>query len=268
MGMTWTDWVRFVLAPLAFALIAAYVSTRNARKTPHERLKNLVDIHDKMSPEMDQRRVVEAAIARELVDFDRRVAADQRGLWAGIRERIAQYSHLTIPVFGFGGAVTAFVVVVLDGESTDGKYAATVAMAAALSALVGVIVSAVAGLLTKRPKKELSMERVSAQIRATLPRMALQDVVFNSPFTTRPGEYHYEVGERLEQLGVMSRADGPTGGSVVFSATQFGRNALKKSLEQADREHIAHWESVARESAAEGDEGDSNGEDGRGAPIQ
>lgn len=78
MGLGWADWIRFVLTPLVLGLIAAIVATRNAKKTPHERLKNLVDIHDKMPDHLDSRKVVEAAIARELVDFDRRVAADQR----------------------------------------------------------------------------------------------------------------------------------------------------------------------------------------------
>ena len=79
MGLSWGEWIRFALAPLIIALIAALVATRNARKTPHERLKNLVDIQDKMPSGLDSRSVVEAAIARELVDFDRRIAADQWG---------------------------------------------------------------------------------------------------------------------------------------------------------------------------------------------
>lgn len=74
--MGWEEWVRFVAAPTVLALLAVWIATRNSRKTPHERLNNLVDIEKNMPEGADPNSIGIGAIARELVDFDRRIKAD------------------------------------------------------------------------------------------------------------------------------------------------------------------------------------------------
>lgn len=100
------DWVRYVVAPVALGLLAAAIATRNARKTPHERLKNLVDIQKNMPEGIDTKGVVVGAIARELVAFDRRLKADQLGFWAHWRERALERGDLMGGFLGFAVAVT------------------------------------------------------------------------------------------------------------------------------------------------------------------
>lgn len=134
-SFTWADWVRYIVTPLVIVAITAIVSTRNSRKKPHERLKNLVDIHNSLPDDMDRRGVVKIAIARELVDFDRRMVADQRGVWTGFKERVAQrpIPHLTLEIVAriggylavIGGAFNAVVAVVNSGGSAAAFLAAT-----------------------------------------------------------------------------------------------------------------------------------------------
>ncbi|WP_328811847.1 hypothetical protein [Rhodococcus sp. NBC_00294] len=102
----WGEWVRFVVAPAAFVLVTAWIATRNARKTPHERLKNLVDIAKNMPDGADPNGIVVGAIARELVDFDRRLRADQSTLRARWKERFLQWGDRPLlAVMAFSSAL-------------------------------------------------------------------------------------------------------------------------------------------------------------------
>jgi hypothetical protein len=60
-----------VLVPLLVGLFAGWVATRNARKTPHDNLKALVDINSSLADGMDPDRIVETAMRRELRRLDR-----------------------------------------------------------------------------------------------------------------------------------------------------------------------------------------------------
>lgn len=248
MGLSWGEWIRFVLAPLIIAAIAAYVATKNARKTPHERLKNLVEIYAKMPNEMDTRRVVRAAISRELVDFDRRLAADQRGPWTGMRERSAQVRLSTevvltvIVLLPLGASIIVGVV-----DSSAGSEASTWLTVVAVFYLLTSVGSIAAG---KRPRASLKVDRTAAQILATFPHVHIQHIALTEELTSKPGDSYYDVAQRLLALGVLERSDQrDSTGSSVFRVTPFGKQALAESLEESTRQRIAHWESVAGENA-------------------
>lgn len=250
MGLGWADWIRFVLTPLVLGSIAAIVATRNAKKTPHERLKNLVDIHDKMPEDLDSRKVVEAAIARELIDFDRRVAADQRGFWAGARERFAQFSGIswTIPVgFVLAGSAAAIVVSAITHEPLNQSWALIPGIIVSL--LAAVIGALIAYRASRTERQTLNLDRAAAYITATFARVVIQDLASRDVFS--PEEVQGVIGDaatRLEAMGVFE-SDGRSG----LRVTPFGKKAIELSLREVDRQHIAHWANVAAEMNARDD---------------
>lgn len=77
--------------PIVAAFIVGGFAIRNARKTPHERLKNLVDIAKDMPEGLDVDQSVQRAITAELVDFERLMAASRKGFWAKRKEHVIQH---------------------------------------------------------------------------------------------------------------------------------------------------------------------------------
>lgn len=255
MGLSWADWIRFVLAPLILASIAAIVATRNAKKTPHERLKNLVDIHDKMPKGLDSQNVVEAAIARELVDFDRRVAADQRGFWAGVKERSAQLGATTETIMLSAVAVlglTICVTTIVKNNSWDVLPPAIVTFVAAIGGVFGGFSS------FRAERKSLKLDRVAAHIDATFPRAAIQHLAAQDVLPQDFRARYEDAVVRLRAMGVFE-SDGDSGDLRV---TPFGREAINLSRRIADRRYFANLADIKAERAARDDEC------GREAPEQ
>ena len=94
------------------AIIAGSFAVRNARKTPHETLKTLVEIAEKaegiIRPE--DRAVLEAAVHREIQRIDRLNRARLEGFWRYWMERTKQslaIDAVTIDV-GLGAIRTQF----------------------------------------------------------------------------------------------------------------------------------------------------------------
>ena len=255
MGLGWADWIRFVLTPLVLGLIAAIVATRNAKKTPHERLKNLVDIHEKMPKGVDSRKVVGAAIARELVDFDRRVAADQRGFWAGVKERFVQVGGTTVTLVMSALALiplTISVVTVAKNDSWNIFPAVIVNFALTISIIFGGFAS------FRSERKSLKLDRVAAHIDATFPRAAIQHLAAQDVL---PREFRAHYGDavaRLRAMGVFESDDS----STVLRVTPFGKEAIRLSGRIADRRYFANMADIEAERAAREDES------GREAPEQ
>ncbi|MGJ0121668.1 hypothetical protein ACQ7HM_20900 [Williamsia sp. MIQD14] len=163
--MGWIDWLRYVLTPLLVAVLGATIATRNARKTPHERLKNLVDIHDKMPAGLDHDNVVETAIARELVDFDRRMAAAQRGLLANIKERLVQLNPaLTILLIPITALVIICAVALIGGRHAIDQLTAGGAIASVISGVV-TLVGAIAAFFATRDDRKQRAEQQDAAVR-------------------------------------------------------------------------------------------------------
>lgn len=248
MGLGWADWIRFVLTPLVLGLIAAIVATRNAKKTPHERLKNLVDIHDKMPDGLDSSNVVEAAIARELVDFDRRVAADQKGFWSGLKERIAQVGSVGTGFFLSAVAAIAIVVLAISGAFWGPAAATTLGALAIGWVAIGVAVASAAGaLIASRDEREsLTLDRAAAHIAATFPRVGIQFLASRDVFYPEDVKSGIrDAADRLEAMGVFT-----SDGSAGLRVTPFGKKAIELSLSEVDRQFFANMADVKAEMEA------------------
>ncbi|MCK0515957.1 MULTISPECIES: hypothetical protein [Actinomycetes] len=241
MGLGWADWIRFVLTPLVLGLIAAIVATRNAKKTPHERLKNLVDIHDKMPDGLDSSNVVEAAIARELVDFDRRVAADQKGFWAGTKERVAQVSSagaVLLVTTAVAVAIVAFAILI--------EVSWLPVAGAILGSLFGVGVSTGIYFASRVERESLTLDRAAAHIIATFPRVGIQFLASRDVFYPEDVKSGIrDAAERLEAMGVFT-----SDGSAGFRVTPFGKKAIELSLSEVDRQFFANMADVKAEMEA------------------
>lgn len=243
MGTTWVEWTRFALIPILAVLITAFFSTRNAKKTPHERLKNLVEIQEKMPDGLDFQRVVRAAIARELVDFDRRLAADQKGVWAGLRERIAQFGTMTLAIILLTLSV-GVVSVITYSVSTEPHWGV---LGGAGSALVAILLTFVS---YRESRRTLRVDRAAALVLEALPRVALQEFVLNGSISIARADFLFDQAERLESAGILTRLDAVGEyEAIAFAATPFGKGVLEQSLREADRQHVEKWESIARDHA-------------------
>jgi hypothetical protein len=126
------DWLPLVAAIVA-ALIAGWFGGRNARKTPHERLKSLVDIAKDMPRGVDRERTIERAIERELRQLERLNSAREESFPRYLAELIRQNagnafkwssyaSGLTVIALGFatefGVGVSKSQVAVVLGATT------------------------------------------------------------------------------------------------------------------------------------------------------
>lgn len=85
------------------AIIAGSFTIRNARKTPHEQLKTLVEIREKLH--VVDTHVIDAAIDRELEKIDRLHSARTRGVWSGLNEAVKQALEITYGRGLFGAVV-------------------------------------------------------------------------------------------------------------------------------------------------------------------
>ncbi|MCG7635321.1 hypothetical protein MHN80_23690 [Gordonia McavH-238-E] len=261
MSLTWGDWLRFIVTPLVVAGITAIVAARNAKKTPHERLKNLVDIRKNMPVYLDSRNVVESAIARELVDFDRRLAADQRGFWAGARERVAQFEWPLVSLV----AAAVFSVGTLIAALVDPGWR-VVAVTALTFLAVSVAIFLAARIAFKAERLGLSRDRASAEISAHFPREFMQEVGKNGIMLAQRANYLFSVAEKLTDMGVFERevavenSDEPSLQVERFTLTPFGRRVWDWTLAEAERQHVAKWTDLA------GENGEGDGCPGRGAP--
>lgn len=261
MSLTWADWIRYIFTPLIIASITSLIAIRNARKTPHERLKNLVEIHKNMPPNLDSAKVVESAIARELVDFDRRLATDQLGLRKAIAERIRQRSaDWDSFVFMLAGAcLLLWIVVTLATYGIDSELKPYVS--AAIS--VGCIALVGEGFLRRQrhstKKGSLSWDRAAAEVRAVVPRVLLQQIARDDGFS--PADFDSDsmrVADRLSSAGVFNDSIARGGSAESYSLTNMGREIVKSVLADMDRQHIAHWRDIASESSetSRADDGD------------
>ena len=271
MLLTWGDWLRFVVTPLVIAGFTAIVAARNARKTPHERLKNLVDIHANMPTNLDIRNVVQKAIARELVDFDRRLAADQRGFWAGVRERVAQRGGVQIVTIVLLTGVLAAVTTSLVNPDMWSKTVTLVIIC------VSVAVILIAGrIVLKGERRQLNRERAAVEITSQFSRAQLHSLLINECVDCSRGDYHFKVAEKLADMGVFDRgypvgsAEQPDLQVYRFDLTQFGKEAVAEALlerrPRGDRPaRSGGHRDLNRAELADGNgEGDDN--PGRGAP--
>ena len=98
------------------AIIAGSFAVRNARKTPHETLKTLVEIAEKADGHIqpEDRTVLDVAIHREIERIDRLNQARLRGFWRFFLETVRQH------IFSFDAlalGVVAPVAGVIDGVS-------------------------------------------------------------------------------------------------------------------------------------------------------
>ncbi|MCA1004776.1 hypothetical protein LCL87_03530 [Rhodococcus hoagii] len=121
-----TPWWQGALGPAAIIVaagIAAWVATRNNRKSPHENLKMLIDIRGEIMTVDAQRLVpldlngaIEMSIRHEIANLEKLNAARSRGRLAVARERIRQFDLLDTVAAGFlgVGAVTALAGVLLS----------------------------------------------------------------------------------------------------------------------------------------------------------
>ena len=238
--MMWTDWLRYVLAPLVIAILGAIVATRNAKKTPHERLKNLVEIRANLPENLDSKRVVEAAIARELVDFDRRIAADQRGFWAGVRERAIQRPNVTLlrvsviyavtilTLYSFGfrpGRLLRPITKDLDNELLK---AAILFGGALLFLIVGVVLTicTVKLLRGNREFYKLRVDRAAAELGAKLAPEHIRLLTNTRRIAEGKASERREQFEVLVPLGVLVRRD-----PDFFEVTPFGEDVLERVVE-------------------------------------
>ncbi|MDJ0426009.1 hypothetical protein QNA19_08775 [Rhodococcus fascians] len=69
-----------VVVPLAVGLFAGWIATRNARKSPHDNLKALVEIEAKLADD-DHKVVVQASIAREIRKLNALNSAREEKFW-------------------------------------------------------------------------------------------------------------------------------------------------------------------------------------------
>lgn len=125
-----------VLIPLMVGLFAGWVATRNARKTPHDNLKSLVDIVGKLD-DPAQRAVIEVSVAREIRKLDRLNKSREEPFfkWLWIQMTGSEIN----PLAGLGlGVVLVGAVICLgiyNSKASDGKVEIPY-LPAGLSALV------------------------------------------------------------------------------------------------------------------------------------
>lgn len=151
--------MRFVVAPAVFVLVTAWIATRNARKTPHERLKNLVDIAKNMPAGVDRNDVVIGAIARELVDFDRRLKADQSTFRARWKERFVQNGGA---IYGWSISVGLFLFVIAFSFAVTDRLAGTVfSLVGSLVSILVALASSVSSVLRKSRRARIQQQRVA-----------------------------------------------------------------------------------------------------------
>ncbi|MBA5846341.1 hypothetical protein [Gordonia amicalis] len=259
MGLSWGDWIRFVIVPIFVVALTTAVAMRNAKKAPYERLKNLVEIQEKMPNGLDSKKVVEAAIARELVDFDRRVSADQRGFWPGLWERLTQIQPILLAYWfiGVGVVLAAFIVYLPDKRLQDGSAEMNTLAGASLVSAFGALITVI---VAHRSRISLRVDRISAQLVATFPHSAIDYISCRDSLATWPGDPWYANLRRLEDQGVFKVQENVKD-SVVYRPTAIGRRAIQSALAE-----VSHQRPERQASAAAQDAGCAEQTPGREVP--
>nr|WP_064572069.1 hypothetical protein [Gordonia sp. LAM0048] len=201
---------------------------------------------------------MEGAIARELVDFDRRLAADQRGIWAGIKERFAQLRGETVATAFAGAACVAALVFSLSESNSwmDAIASVTTFLATGLVLYVTVRVT------SKDVRSSLNRDRAVAEIKAHFPRLLMQEVAEDGFFSISSGDYRLKLAERLADMGIFEKEiipRRPVDEEQLFSfvLTPEGKLVWDSALADVERQHSAllgHFDE------------DGDGGPGRGAP--
>jgi hypothetical protein len=118
-----TPWWQSVLGGVGVvlaAIIAGSFAVRNARKTPHETLKTLVEIAEKADDhiECEDQDVLKAAMHREIQRIDRLNQARLEGFWRELAENFKQ--GLAFDAIGllFGGVLGGLGEVIANLGST------------------------------------------------------------------------------------------------------------------------------------------------------
>jgi hypothetical protein len=98
------------------AIIAGSFAVRNARKTPHETLKTLVEIAEKAENliEAEDQDILKAAMHREIQRIDRLNQARLEGFWTYLRENLKQGLAFDAFTLVFGGAVGGLVKAIVE----------------------------------------------------------------------------------------------------------------------------------------------------------
>ncbi|MBJ8342968.1 hypothetical protein JGU71_29185 [Antrihabitans sp. YC3-6] len=91
------------------AIVAGSFAVRNARKTPHERLKTLVEIVEKLPDEVgrDDRAILANAIDREIQRIKLLNDARLEGNWAYVKEAVRQSLPIIAAILGPSVSVSA-----------------------------------------------------------------------------------------------------------------------------------------------------------------
>lgn len=221
-----------------------------------------------MPQDMDSGKVVESAIARELVDFDRRLAADQRGFWKGTAERIRQGSATGgWPFLVFILFITCFMVLVWLFAAVYGLDTRPPSLVvAAILAVGGVAATSLRDYFSRRERKStkpgsLNRERAAAEVRTVFPRVKLQQILKDGGFVAEFDSDNFWVANRLTSMGVFKEFPLGGGGGMFYSLTDAGREILESVLADMDRQHVEKWANIAKENSegtpiGEGDAGD------------
>lgn len=109
-----TPWWQTVLGGVGVvlaAIIAGSFAVRNARKTPHETLKTLVEIAEQAEGHIqaDDRAVLDAAIHREIRRIDRLNQARVEGFWRYWAENLRQGLLIDSIQIIFGGMAEVLI---------------------------------------------------------------------------------------------------------------------------------------------------------------
>lgn len=134
-----------VLVPLVVGLFGGWIATRNARKTPHDTLKALVDIDDKLK-DAGHKAVVEVSIGREIRKLERLNNSREEPFWKWAwiqlttREIGAPFFGLSLVLVGVIGAIAYDTYHRADG--TEASTTVQISAGATISIAVATIVVA------------------------------------------------------------------------------------------------------------------------------
>lgn len=136
------------------------------------------------------------------------------------------------------------IVITNEDDHSADPGASALIVAAVILAGVGLVVRF---SFFRAVRKSLKLDRAVAHITATFPRAGIQ--LLASQDVIPPQDIGAEFGEaaaRLKTLGIYKGDDSSTG----LRLTPFGKEALRLSLRNADRQHFAHMANVKAEMEA------------------
>jgi hypothetical protein len=142
-----------VLVPLVVGLFGGWIATRNARKTPHDTLKALVDIDDKLK-DAGHRAVVEVSIGREIRKLERLNSSREEPFWKWAWIQVTTrgiggpLSGLSLVSVGVIGAIAYDIYHRVDGTEASTTVQISAGVTASI-ALVAVVVAYIGYRLSK-----------------------------------------------------------------------------------------------------------------------